>query len=96
MSHSHDRRRPVSAGQRIHSILYGGRNGIVYAIHGELMNPALAHAALEQCEYRALQMLLQDVHPLASFFFEGDKNKRPATAFVVAQRLSRGASGGGI
>lgn len=35
MSQSHDSRRPVSVGQRIHSILYGGRDGIVYAIHGE-------------------------------------------------------------
>lgn len=25
----------VEVGQRVHSILYGGRNGIVYAIHGE-------------------------------------------------------------
>ncbi|WP_146126561.1 LPD29 domain-containing protein [Burkholderia multivorans] len=35
MSHSHDPNRLVSVGQRIHSILYGGRDGIVYAIHGE-------------------------------------------------------------
>lgn len=35
MSHSHDPSRLVSVGQRIHSILYGGRDGIVYAIHGE-------------------------------------------------------------
>ena len=63
---------------------------------GELMDPALAQPTLEQREYRALQMLLQDVHSLVSFFFEGDKNKRPATLHAVAQRPSREASGGGV
>ncbi|PLZ01147.1 hypothetical protein CY652_17860 [Burkholderia sp. WAC0059] len=39
----------MSVGQRIHSLLYGGRNGIVYAIHGE-QHPegvqSLAHAVM--------------------------------------------------
>ncbi|MDN7998160.1 hypothetical protein QZN00_13490 [Burkholderia multivorans] len=49
MSQSHDSRRPVSVGQRIHSILYGGRDGIVYAIHGEQHPEAvqsLAHVVM--------------------------------------------------
>jgi hypothetical protein len=52
----------------------------------ELMDPALTHAALEQREYRALQMLLQNIHSLVSFFFsEGDDNKCPAAPLQTAQ-----------
>jgi hypothetical protein len=51
----------------------------------ELVDPVLAHAALKQREYRALQMLLQDIHSLVSFFSEGDDNKCPAAPLQTAQ-----------
>lgn len=62
---------------------------------GELMDLVLARAALEQREYRALEMLLQNVHSLISFLFEGEENRRPAASLATAQQFSRWSSGGG-
>lgn len=38
-----------------------------------------------EAESRALQMLLQDIHSLVSFFPEGDDNKCPAASLRTAQ-----------
>ncbi|MEM5292542.1 hypothetical protein ACFQ3P_43495 [Paraburkholderia sabiae] len=56
------------------------------------MDPALAHLAFEQRKYRALQRLLQDVHSLISFLFEGEENRRPATLFSRSLKSSAGGS----
>ncbi|ABE29403.1 hypothetical protein Bxe_A3586 [Paraburkholderia xenovorans LB400] len=51
----------------------------------EFVNPVLAHVALKQREYRASQMLLQDIHSSISFVTGGDGNECSAAPLRTAQ-----------